>query len=78
MPFEITPHEERVSAPIADSVGVDPVQIGAGWRALPRAAQQIYAVTALDQARKDFPEVKLGPAGLGIFVVLPVQYEYPH
>jgi hypothetical protein len=35
-------------------------------------------MTARDQSREDFPEMKLGPASLGIFVVLPVQYEYPH
>jgi hypothetical protein len=35
-------------------------------------------MTARDQSREDFAEVKLGTASLGIFLVLPVQYQYPH
>jgi hypothetical protein len=29
-------------------------------------------------ATEDFPEVELGSAGLRIFVILPVENEYPH
>jgi hypothetical protein len=35
-------------------------------------------MTARSQSCEDFPEMKLGAAGLRIFVVLPVEYEYPH
>jgi hypothetical protein len=35
-------------------------------------------VASRDYATEDFPEVKLGPAGLRIFVILPVENEYPH
>jgi hypothetical protein len=47
-------------------------------RLVPRAAEEVYAMTARNQSGKDFAEMKLGPASLRILVVLPVQYEYAH
>jgi hypothetical protein len=59
-------------------VDVDATEVRPLRRRLPGAAQEIDVVTARHQACEDFPEMKLGPAGLGIFVVLPVEHEYPH
>jgi len=56
----------------------DAFQVRPRWCLVPRAAEEIYAMTARNQSREDFAEVKLGPASLRIFVVLPVQYEYTH
>jgi len=59
-------------------VHLDAAEVGARWGRLPRAAQEVNAVTAHGQSREDFPKVKLGAASLRILVVLPVEYEYPH
>jgi hypothetical protein len=45
---------------------------------LPGAAKEVHGVTASDDAAKDFPQMKFGPTGLGILVILPVENEYPH
>jgi hypothetical protein len=55
-------------------VDVDATEIRARWCGRPGAAQQVDSVTASHQAREDFPEMELGAPGLGIFLILPVQY----
>jgi hypothetical protein len=78
MTLEVPAHEEGIGGAIADSVHVDSIQIHPPRRLPPGAAEEIHAVTATNQSREDFPEMKLGTASLRIFVVLPVQYEYSH
>ena len=63
---------------ISDAVDFDALEICALRRPLPGAAEKVDAVPARDDPGEDFPEVKLGAAGLRIFVILPVEYEYPH
>src|SRR6267143_1565147 len=76
--FEVPPREERVSGAISDAVDFDASEIDALRRPLPGTAQKVDAVTASGQSCEDLPEMKLGAARLRIFVVLPVEYEYPH
>jgi len=53
-------------------------EIYALGRSLPRATKEVDVMTTRDEPREDFPEMKLGAAGLRIFVILPVEYQYPH
>src|SRR6267378_978531 len=76
--FEVPPREKRVRTAIPYSVHLDPLEIGALLCPLPRTAEKVDAVTAGSQSCEDLPEVKLGAASLRVFVVLPVEYEYPH
>jgi hypothetical protein len=76
--FEVPPREKRISTAIPDAMDLDPLEIDALRRSLPGAAEKIDAVTAGSQSREDLPEMKLSSASLRIFVVLPVEYEYPH
>jgi hypothetical protein len=76
--FEVPPGEKRISTAIPDAMDLDPVEIDARRRSLPGAAEKIDAVSPGSQSREDFPEMKLSAASLRIFVVQPVEYEYPH
>jgi len=44
----------------------------------PRAAQQVDAMPASDDATEDFLQMKLGATSLWICEILPVENEYPH
>jgi hypothetical protein len=64
--------EERIGVSRADPVNLDPVEMRAMWSIWPRAADQIDAMTARDDAAEDLPEVKLGTAGVRVRVILPI------
>jgi hypothetical protein len=59
-------------------MNVDAIELCSLRGILPRAAQKIDAVSPRDDATEDLPEVKLGAARLRIFMILPVEDEYPH
>jgi hypothetical protein len=56
----------------------DPVEIHSGRDVSPGAAKQVHAMSERNYSLEDFSQMKLGATCLRIFVVLPIQYEYPH
>jgi hypothetical protein len=56
----------------------DTVKIHPRRSIVPRTAEKIHAVPARCYPAKNFAKVKLGASGLGILIVLPVQYKYAH
>jgi hypothetical protein len=78
VPLEIATGEKCVGVAIAHTVDFDPVEIHSRRSAVPRAAEEVDLVPARNYAREDFPQMKLGSAGLRIQVILPVEDEYPH
>ena len=78
MLLEIATREECVGVSIADAVDFDSVEVHSQRRAFPRAAEEVDTVSARNNPREDFPQMKLGSAGLRIQVILPVEDEYPH
>src|SRR4051812_34887668 len=76
--FEIASHHQRRRVPPADTVDLDSIQICSGRSALPGATQQVDLMTEPAYSPEDFSQMKFGATCLRIFVVLPVEYEYPH
>src|SRR5688500_15310335 len=70
--------EEWIGVARADAVHFDTFERRAGGSAWPRAAEQRNLMTARGNPAEDLPEMKLGSTSMRIFVVLPVQHEYPH
>jgi hypothetical protein len=78
MPPIVTVGNERVRVSGANAMDFDPVQIGSPRSVRPGATKQIDAVTESDYATEYLMQMKLGPAGLRILDILPIENQYPH